>query len=348
MKLASVQRWPERHPVLLGLSISGVLLLGLVVQTVLLDRFRLMLTDPVVLMLFRIAIVHCLMAGYFPAAYYALLGGTRETVHELEEILDPTEEAWSVDSAVQVKKRSLLIFCTIGVVVAVVMPYLTSPTPPWDPLTWSPEVGWHRLLGLFGAVWTGCLFAAVVDTAAQTSWLADWIEAVDLLDLSVWSPFVKQGLLTSLLVIGGLSVQALRLYEPGERIVLAITFGISLPLALLGLWLPVRGAHRRIRQAKEAELAWVHERIQQSRARLQEGSAVGSPGSQPGSQPGSLPSRQPDQMPGLIAYLQLIERVPEWPFQTSTFVQVLLYLLIPIASWFGSALVEGLLGRLMG
>lgn len=340
MKPASVQLWLERHPVLLGLSISGILVLGLVVQTVLLDRFTLMLTDPVVLMTFRIAIVHCLMAGYFPAAYYALLGGTRETVRELEEILDPTEKAWSVDSAVQVKTRSLLIFCTIGVVAAVAMPYLTSPTPPWDPSMWSPEIGWHRLLGLFSAVWTGCLFAVVIDTAAQTSRLADWIEAVDLLDLSVWSPFVRQGLLTSLLVVGGLSVQALRLYEPGERIVLAITFGLCLPLAFLGLWLPVRGAHRRIRQAKEAELAWVHERIQQSRARLQEESAVGSPVGSPGS--------PPSQMPGLIAYLQLIERVPEWPFQTSTFVQVALYLLIPIGSWFGSALVEGLLGRLMG
>jgi hypothetical protein len=336
MKLASVQRGFERHPVILGLAICGTLLLGLVVQEILLDRFTLMQADPEVQMLFRIAIVHCLMAGYFPAAYYALLRGTRETVYELDEILDPTEEAWSADSAVQVKVRSLLIFCTIGVLISVAMPYLTSPTPPWSPSSWPPEVWWHRLLGLFGAVWTGCLFAAVVDTAAQTSRLADWIDAVDLLDLSVWSPFVRQGLLTSLLVIGGLSVQALRLYEPGERTLLAITFGISLPLALLGLWLPVRGAHRRIRQAKDAELAWVHERLQQARALLQESSMVGSP------------TVAPDPMPGLIAYLQLIERVPEWPFQTSTFVQVALYLLIPIASWVGSALVEGMLGRLIG
>jgi hypothetical protein len=216
------------------------------------------------------------------------------------------------------------------------MPYLTSATPPWDPSYWSPEVWWHRLLGIFAAVWVGCLFAAVVDTAAQTSRLADWIDAVDLLDLSVWSPFVKQGLLTSLLVVGGLSVQALRLYEPQERIVLAITFGVSLPLALLGLWLPVRGAHRRIRQAKDAELAWVHQRLQQARALLQETPEDGSP------------TIAPDPMPGLIAYLHLIERVPEWPFQTSTFVQVALYLLIPIASWVGSALVEGMLGRLIG
>ena len=53
-------------------------------------------------------------------------------------------------------------------------------------------------------------------------------------------------------------------------------------------------------------------------------------------------------MPGLTAYRQLIEDVPEWPFQTSTFVQMALYLLIPIGSLVGKELVEGLLGRLFG
>jgi hypothetical protein len=290
---------------------------------------------PEVLMIFRIAISHCLMAGYFPAAYYALLRGTREIVHELAETLDPTDEDWSVDSAVQVKTRTLLICCAIALLAAVAMPYITSETPPWDPSTWPPEIWWHRLLGLFGAVWIGCFFAAVLDTAAQTFGLADWIDVVDLLDLSVWSPFVRQGLLTSLLVVGGLTVQAVRLYEPVERSVLAITFGMTLPLALLGLWLPVRGAHRRIRQAKEAELARISERIQQARTLLLDGAVVGSPGI------------SPDHMPGLIAYLQLIDRIPEWPFQASTAVQVVLYLLIPVASWLGSLLIEGLLDRLL-
>jgi hypothetical protein len=336
MKMAAVQRRLEGHPVALGLGISGALVLGLMVQEFLLDRFSLMQTRPEVLMVFRIALVHCLQAAYFPAAYYALLRGTRETVHELDEILDPTDEEWSADSAVHVRKSTLLIMCTIGLVVSVAMPYLTSPIPPWDPSYWPPEIWWHRLLGIFSALWVGVLFAALWDTAAQVSRLADWIDAVDLLDLSVWSPFVRQGLLTILLVIGGLSVQALRLYEPGERIVLAITFGLSLPLPILGLWLTVRGANRRIRETKEAELAWITERIRQTRALLQDGSADKSPATSAG------------DMPGLIAYLHLIERVSEWPFQTSTFVQVMLYLLIPVASWVSSALVEGLLTRLIG
>jgi hypothetical protein len=329
------RRWPERHPVVLGLTISGTLLLGLVAQEILLNRFALMRADPDVAKVFRIAISHCLMAGYFPAAYYALLRGTRETVRELGETLDPTDADWRVDSAVQITKRTLLICCTVGLVASVAMPYLSSETPPWNPSYWAPEVWWHRLLGVIAAVWVGFFFAAVIDTAAQTLRLADWIDVMDLLDLSVWAPFVKQGLLTSLLVIGGLTVQAIRLFEPQERTILAITFGLTLPLALLGLWLPVRGAHRRIRQAKEAELARISERIQQARTLLLEGAADG------------LAGISPDQMPSLIAYLQLVESIPDWPFRASTAVQLVLYLLIPVASWFGKKLIEGLLDRFL-
>jgi hypothetical protein len=47
-------------------------------------------------------------------------------------------------------------------------------------------------------------------------------------------------------------------------------------------------------------------------------------------------------MADMEAYLRLIEGVPEWPFQTSTIVRVILYSLIPIASWFGGLLIEGM------
>jgi hypothetical protein len=53
-------------------------------------------------------------------------------------------------------------------------------------------------------------------------------------------------------------------------------------------------------------------------------------------------------MADLTAYLRLVEAAPEWPFQGSTVVQMLLYLLMPIASWFGDALIGGVLERLLG
>jgi hypothetical protein len=50
----------------------------------------------------------------------------------------------------------------------------------------------------------------------------------------------------------------------------------------------------------------------------------------------------------LNAYLQLIDDVPEWPFQSSTVLRVMLYLLIPIVSWLGGLLIEGMLDQLFG
>jgi hypothetical protein len=331
MKLAPLKQWFQRHPAVLGLSICGTLLFGLLVQEALLDRFTLILRYAVLLKDFRIAINHCLMAGYFPAAYYALLRGTRNTVHELENVLEPADDALGADSAVQIGKRTLFVWGLIGLLITVSLPYVTTQSP-WDPSTWNPEVWWHRILGLFVGLWAGWLLGAVWDMSVQISRLGARIGSVDLLDLSSLSPFVKQGLLNALLIVGGVSVNALRLIEPQERLVIVIIVGICLPLSLLGLSLPVRGVHRRIREAKEAELEWTRQRIRQSRTLLQDGSADVSPG----------------QMADLAAYLKLIEAAPEWPFQGSTIVQVMLYTLLPVASWFGNLLIEGVLARLLG
>jgi hypothetical protein len=232
---------------------------------------------------------------------------------------------------VQVKASSLLIFCSIGVLIAVIFSYLTAQSP-WDLSAWTPEVGWHRVLGPFIGWWLGWFILAIWKTSSRTSRLATRIVSVDLLDLSPLSPFVKQGLLMALLTVGSVSICSLFLLDPEQRqwLVVASVIGVSLPLAMLGLWLPVRGVHRRIQQAKEVELAWTRERIRQSRALLHDGSADASPG----------------QMVDLIAYLQFVEDVPEWPLQGLTIVRVTLYLLIPVASWLGSLLIESVLDYL--
>lgn len=96
--------------------------------------------------------------------------------------------------------------------------------------------------------------------------------------------------------------------------------------------LPVRGLHKQIHKAKQAELQWTRERISQSRILLHNTS----------------PELSSGRMADMEAYLRLIEDVPEWPFQTSTIVRVVLYLMIPIASWFGGLLIEGILELIWG
>ena len=50
------------------------------------------------------------------------------------------------------------------------------------------------------------------------------------------------------------------------------------------------------------------------------------------------------QLPGLLAYVNQIESVREWPFDAPTLTRFFLYVAIPLGSWVGGALVERLLG----
>jgi hypothetical protein len=327
-----------RYPALLGLIIGGALLLGLFAQELLLGRLTASAGALGSLRELRLAIIHCLLAGYLPSACLYLLRRMRTTAGELGIILRTEEGSAAADLASHVGEgktvstRVLLLSGLAGMLFTVLTPLLTAQTTPWDPTTWSPEVWWHRLLGLFIGWWIGWFVLAIRYTSTQVSGLATGIQRLDLLDLRPFAPFVKQGLLTSALAVGALSLASLFLIEPDQLPVVLIVVAITLPLAGLGLLLPMRGVRQRIREIKGAELAWTRERIRRASAFVYKLSAPESPG----------------QLADLYAYQQLIQDVPEWPIEGSALVQVTLYLLIPIASWLGSTLVEGLLSQLFG
>jgi hypothetical protein len=44
----------------------------------------------------------------------------------------------------------------------------------------------------------------------------------------------------------------------------------------------------------------------------------------------------------------VVEGVSAWPFDSSTAVRILLYLLIPLGSWAGGAIVERFIDSLLG
>jgi hypothetical protein len=50
----------------------------------------------------------------------------------------------------------------------------------------------------------------------------------------------------------------------------------------------------------------------------------------------------------LIVYRQFVDDLSEWPFDVSTVLRLLLYLLIPLVSWLGGALVERSVDTLLG
>jgi hypothetical protein len=147
-------------PLWLGIGISGTLILILLVTETLLgkwgailiagefDAFARVSSGP--LRDLRIAIVHCLQAGYLPAAFFYVLQTSRRTVFVLKDSLDCTaEECETLAQSIRLKPRWLLLIGLIAFTLSIAGPYLVPPVPatPWDPTTWSSEVVWHRILG---------------------------------------------------------------------------------------------------------------------------------------------------------------------------------------------------------
>jgi hypothetical protein len=95
----------------------------------------------------------------------------------------------------------------------------------------------------------------------------------------------------------------------------------------------VRGAHRAIRAAKDAELLAVRAAIARTRSGALGGAEAGQDAMRLG---------------GLLALEARIAGVGEWPFDAGTFVRFGLFLALPFGSWIAGALVEWLVSRVLG
>jgi hypothetical protein len=177
----------------------------------------------------------------------------------------------------------------------------------------------------------------LIDSARLYSRIGERYVAVDLLDLGPLSPLTRHGLRIVLLLVIITAVAAIAstvgsASAPSSRGLVALFLG-SLWNALLApaaFVLPVRGLRRQIRARKAEELARVRDDIHRSRELAAEsGPESGEAGA---------------KLPGLLAYMEKIESVREWPFDAPTLTRFFLYVAIPLGSWLGGALVERLLG----
>jgi hypothetical protein len=112
-----------------------------------------------------------------------------------------------------------------------------------------------------------------------------------------------------------------------------------LPLALVNLagfaavafTLPLLGVRRRLRAKKADELARVRGAL-----RVEREKALDPSGSPPG------------RIADLLALEARIESVREWPIEAPALARLVVFVTIGLGSWVGAALVEKLLGRLLG
>lgn len=329
-------------PLWLGIGISGSLILILLAIETMLGRWDLFLVNGElnpfakvsegVLRDIRIALVHCLQVGYLPAAFLFVMRNSRQSVIALQGALGCSpEECEKLAASVRLRPAWLVVFAIIGFLMAIAGPYLVPPVPanPWSPDSWSPEVAWHRILGpvaIVGAWWLGY---AVISVSLRMSLIAKKLQHIQLFDLPPLAPFTQLGLRNGLALIGSLSIWSPMLYETGFGHMMLYVGGGALISAAVALVLPVRGVHKRIQQSKEAELRWLNGKISRLRCTFQNQDANKSSG----------------EMADLIAYRGLVESVPEWPFTTSTYARLILYVLLPLLTWGIGIVAEEVVAR---
>jgi hypothetical protein len=233
-------------------------------------------------------------------------------------------------------KSAMRIAGALGLLIGVAAPLVEPNTPfhPYDVRHWTPESAWHRFLGPAVGFWALRLVAVMLIDSGHNSKLAARIPSIDLLDLEPLGDFARLGLSNALRV-----VWIAALFSPfaldleNYAFLLATIAIITTGSATTVLVLPVRGIHRRIRQAKQDELARVNRAIRGDAAALA-ASAIADRG-------------EPASLADLIAYRGLVESAREWPFDASTIKRFGLYLLIPLGSWSGGALVERMIDTLL-
>jgi hypothetical protein len=146
---------------------------------------------------------------------------------------------------------------------------------------------------------------------------------IDLLDLRSSYAEGRIGLRLALVWLVGSGIASLFFLSDRQQGFVISLLLISAAIALLALTLPVRRVQSAIAQAKRAELDRIEPELRAARDRVVGGKE-------------DLSGRLAD----LLAYHTYVEGLREWPFDNGTVVRFALYLLIPLGSWLGGALVE--------
>lgn len=286
----------------------------------------------------RIGLVLALCLGYAPACYGWAVRSLRDSL----EALRPTfgANAGVLDDAIvragHLTRSARRRWLTVGVVFALLMPILVDRNPGlylerayWRPetvLNWLelPLVGWLLALTL-RSFW---------EDAQRLSQVAASLPRVDLFDRTALAPFGRQALRVALLIVVLASLFTILLSDRGFAEVVGLLAISATAIATTAFLLPVRGIHARIVREKSDELARVRAALRRDTAPF-DASVVSA-------------WRDGATLGDLLAYEARIEAVREWPFDVPTLFRFAAFLLLPLGSWLGGALVERIVSRILG
>ena len=268
-------------------------------------------------------------AGYALGAGYAINAENAATLEELRPLL--AQQTGKLGSRSDVTLRASRVYGCIGLVSGAVFSYAADSAV--AQLLRLEVFSSDGLLSLMILPLTFWLFTrAAYFTISGMQSVARVVEedlSVDLLDLSRLSPLGQMALRASLLWIGAAVVASLSVVLTQQTIAEFLVILFLLLVATVTFVIPVRGVHRKMREAKRDELLRVSAEIRRDREEVR----VLAPGA------GAAAIR----LPALLAYEARIRSVQEWPFDTPTLLRFVLFLMIPVFSWLGGAFVERLI-----
>ena len=187
----------------------------------------------------------------------------------------------------------------------------------------------------FGTLWSlavnGLLFWLVGRTGYlcfQQAWtfrdLAGGLADVDLLEREPFLLIGRRAMRLALFWVGAASLQAFLLANPSFLATMVSTLGLTFLTGATVFAIPVLGAHRTLLAARDAELSRLREGIRTERGVLLSAGAA-------------------ERLPALLALEARVMQVPVWPFDASMRARTAFFVLLPLGSWIGGALVERLL-----
>lgn len=199
---------------------------------------------------------------------------------------------------------------------------------PYDVSLWTWDTGTHRILSLMIGWHLGRSVYVLIHNAQQMSAtiLAD--QGFELFDPAPLQAPIREGLRNTLIVSSFAAIMTPFLIDPRYWVMVSVIAGLTIAFASLGMILPARGVAQRMARAKADELARISPLIIAKHKQLQNAATD------------DVAARISTELNAMLDYRQRVEQMREWPFDRSALSRFGLYLLFPVFSWIGAALVE--------
>lgn len=293
----------------IGLALGLVLLAGLFVAEAVQgrlsgDAWKALARD------LRIAVFHCVAVAYVVAAWL----GVRHALARLAAQIGRPADAFTRTHA-----WHLVLGAVLGTGFALAGPFLSAHSTafnPWLPASWSPEVTWHRVLGLPLGFGIGVLLAEVGARGVELGALARTLPIASPYDRRGVDALGRAALTLTLWPAGLFVVGGLLLIERDHWVHLAILTPFIASVGLAALAPTFLCLRLRLLMLKEAELERLTAAIAPLQAQLLEGTGP------------AVPGRYADLLASRTHLLDL----PDWPFDRDGSVGVLVLFAMPALS----------------